>query len=63
MLMKVSGIIMKTDIMWRDFKKYSFESFQRYTKTLKSPNFDSEWSCTYTGGKKTGYFSRSQEQK
>ena len=43
--------------MWRDLKKGG-SSIQ---KSAKSPNF--EWSYTYTGGEKTGWFSRSKERK
>ena len=58
--MKVSDIIIYImKIMWRDLKKKSFESFQRYKKSAKSPN--SEWSKT--GGEKMGLFLRSQERK
>ena len=56
--MKVSDIfiiihyeyIMK--IMWRDFKKICSSRFRDIQESAKSPN--SEWSCTYTGGEKTG---------
>ena len=39
-------------IMWRDFKKFPSSRFRDIQKRAKSPNF--EWSCSYTGGKKTG---------
>ena len=51
--MKVSDIItyiMK--IMCRDFYKIRPGRFRVIQKSAKSPNFD--WSCTYTGGEKTG---------
>ena len=51
--MKVSDIfiyIMK--IVWRDFKKIRWSRFGDIQESAKSPN--SEWSCTYTGGEKTG---------
>ena len=60
--MKVSDIIIYImKIMWRDFKKIRSSRFRDIQKSAKSPNF--EWSCTYTGGEKTGYFSRLQERK
>ena len=51
--MKVSDIniyIMK--IMWRYLKKIRPSRFRDKQNSAKSPNF--EWSCTYTGGEKTG---------
>ena len=51
--MKVSDIfidIMK--IKWRDFKKIRLSRFGDIQESAKSPN--SEWSCTCTGGEKTG---------
>ena len=51
--MKVSDTfiyIMK--IMWRDLKKNRLSRFGDIQESTKSPN--SEWSCTYTGGEKTG---------
>ena len=51
--MKVSDIIIYImKIMWRDFKKIRSSRFRDIQKSAKSPNF--EWSCTYTGGEKTG---------
>ena len=51
--MKVSDIIIYIiKIMWRDFKKIRWIRFRDTQKSAKSPNF--EWSCTYTGGEKTG---------
>ena len=51
--MKVSDIIpyiMK--ITWRDFKKIRTSRLRDTQKSANGPNF--EWSCTYTGGEKTG---------
>ena len=51
--MKVSDIIiyiMKTK--WKDFKKIRWSRFRDIQKSAKRPKF--EWSCTYTGGEKTG---------
>ena len=60
--MKVSDLIIYImKIMWRDFKKIRSSRFRDIQKSVKSPNF--EWSRTYTGGEKTGWFSRSQERK
>ena len=39
-------------IMWRDLKKICSSRLRDAQKSAKSPNF--EWSCTYTGGEKTG---------
>ena len=39
-------------IMWTDFKKISSSRFGDIQESAKSPN--SECSCTYTGGEKTG---------
>ena len=51
--MKVSDIILYImKIMWRDFKKIRSRRFRDIQKSAKGPNF--EWSCTYTGGEKTG---------
>ena len=51
--MKVSDIIIYImKIMWRDFKKIRSSRFGDIQESAKSPN--SEWSCTYTGGEKTG---------
>ena len=53
MLMKVSDIIMFImNIMWRDFKQIRSSCFRDIQKSARSPHF--EWSCTYTGGEKTG---------
>ena len=43
------------------FKKIRSSRFRDIQKSAKSPNL--EWSCTYTGGEKTGWFSRLQERK
>ena len=60
--MKVSDLIIYSmKIIWRDFKKIRSSRFSDIQKSAESPNF--EWSFTYTGGEKTGYFSRSQEWK
>ena len=51
--MKVSDIficIMK--IPWRDFEKISSSRFGDVQESAKSPT--PEWSCTCTGGEKTG---------
>ena len=59
--MKVSDIIIYImKIVWRDFKKIRLRRFRDIQKSAKSPNF--KWSCTYTGGEKTG-FHESQERK
>ena len=52
--MKVLVIIMY--IIWilgeENFKKIRLSRFRVIQKSAKSPNF--EWSCTWTGGEKTG---------
>ena len=60
--MKLSDLIIYImKIMWSDFKNILSSHFRDIQKSAKSPDF--EWSCTYTDGEKTGYFSRSQERK
>ena len=39
-------------ILWRDFQNIRLSRFVDIQESAKSPN--SEWSCTYTGGEKTG---------
>ena len=52
-LIKVSDIFINIMIiMWTDFKKIRSSRFGDIQESAKSPN--SEWSCTYTGGEKTG---------
>ena len=51
--MKVSDIIIYImKIMCRDLKKIHSSRFRDIQKSAESPNF--EWSCTKTGGEKTG---------
>ena len=51
--MNVSDLIIYImKIISRDFKKIRASRFRDIQKSAKSPNF--EWTCTYTGGEKTG---------
>ena len=47
-----NNIIYIMKIIWRDFKKIRSSRFGDIQESAKSLN--SEWSCTYTGGEKTG---------
>ena len=59
MLMKFLYIIINImKIMWRDFKNIRSSRFRDIQKKKKAESPNSEWSCTYTGGEKTGYFLR-----